>query len=148
MLPWTLQLTESLASLFDRWIAKLPPLRIERKFVESRVILLAVLKWRTSCSCQDSSHHQPSFVQPATYCLYPLHNPDSVLLVCDSSRQQSPTSSEGKKFVTSCWLSSSFLKLKVKEWKWGVWRRGEWIVAGNLSTNIPPLTEAKVDVRQ
>jgi hypothetical protein len=68
MLPWTLQLTESLASLFDRWIVKLPPLRIEREFVESRIILLAVLKWRTSCSCQDSSHYQPFFC-PASHLL-------------------------------------------------------------------------------
>ena len=144
----SIQLTEWLASLFGRWIVIVPPLRVEREFVEYKAIRLALLKRKTSWSCQDSSHHQSSFVQPATYCLYPLHNPDSFLLVCDSSRQGTPTSSEGKKFVTSCWISSSFLKVKVKEWKWDVWRRVEWIVARNLSTSNPPLTGDKVDVRE
>jgi hypothetical protein len=112
MLTWSLQMTEWLARLFDPWIVKVPTLRIEREFVESRAILLAELQWRTSCSCQDSGHHLPSFVQPATHCLYPLHNLDSVLLVCDSSQQQTPTSSEGNKFVTSCYL------LHFWRWKW------------------------------
>jgi hypothetical protein len=74
VLSWTLRLTESLASLFSRWIVKVPPLRIEREFVESRAILLAVLKWRTSCFCQDSSHHQRSFSSqlPTAYTHYTI----------------------------------------------------------------------------